>query len=126
MAFDLTMGGQFALIPAKVLYDDHIPATAKLLYGEIYRLSHANGYCYATNKDFMALLQRSENTVTDLIKALETAVEKTEYLMRYSSSTYLEVLTAEQSLLSAKTDLVQTRYDQIYSIISLYSALGGR
>ena len=73
MAFDLTMGGQFALIPAKVLYDDHIPATAKLLYGEIYRLSHANGYCYATNKDFMALLQRSENTVTDLIKALETA-----------------------------------------------------
>lgn len=73
MAFDLTMGGQFALIPAKVLYDDHIPATAKLLYGEIYRLSHANGYCYATNKDFMALLQRSENTVTDLIKALEEA-----------------------------------------------------
>ena len=73
MAFDLTMGGQFALIPAKVLYDDHIPATAKLLYGEIYRLSHANGYCYATNKDFMALLQRSENTVTDLIKALGTA-----------------------------------------------------
>lgn len=73
MAFDLTMGGQFALIPAKVLYDDHIPATAKLLYGEIYRLSHANGYCYATNKDFMALLQRSENTVTDLIKALEAA-----------------------------------------------------
>ena len=60
------------------------------------------------------------------VKALETAVEKTEYLMRYSSSTYLEVLTAEQSLLSAKTDLVQTRYDQIYSIISLYSALGGR
>lgn len=73
MAFDLTMGGQFALIPAKVLYDDHIPATAKLLYGEIYRLSHANGYCYATNKDFMALLQRSENTVTELIKALENA-----------------------------------------------------
>ena len=33
---------------------------------------------------------------------------------------------AEQSLLSAQTDLVQTRYDQIYSIISLYSALGGR
>lgn len=73
MAFDLTMGGQFALIPAKVLYDDHIPATAKLLYGEIYRLSHANGYCYATNKDFTVLLQRSENTVTDLIRALVDA-----------------------------------------------------
>ena len=59
-------------------------------------------------------------------KALEEAVEKTEYLMRYSSTTYLEVLTAEQSLLSAETDLVQDRYDLIYSVISLYHALGGR
>lgn len=58
-------------------------------------------------------------------KALEEAVEKTEYLMRYSSTTYLEVLTAEQSLLSAQTDLVQDRYDLIYSVISLYHALGG-
>lgn len=59
-------------------------------------------------------------------KALEEAVEKTEYLMRYSSTTYLEVLTAEQSLLSAQTDLVQDRYDLIYSVISLYHALGGQ
>ena len=57
---------------------------------------------------------------------MEEAVEKTEYLMRYSSTTYLEVLTAEQSLLSAQTDLVQDRYDLIYSVISLYHALGGR
>ena len=34
MAVDMTQGGQFALIPAKVLYDDQLPATAKLLYGE--------------------------------------------------------------------------------------------
>ncbi|MGM9767699.1 MAG: TolC family protein [Candidatus Cryptobacteroides sp.] len=60
------------------------------------------------------------------VKALEEAVEKTEYLMRYSSTTYLEVLTAQQSLLSAQTSLVEDQYDQIYSIISLYSALGGR
>jgi len=70
---DMTLGGQFALIPASVLYDDQIPATAKLLYGEIYRLSHANGYCYATNKDFTVLLQRSENTVSDLIRSLADA-----------------------------------------------------
>lgn len=67
---DLTMGGQFALIPAKVLYDDNLPATAKLLYGEIYRLSYANGYCYATNKDFERLLKRSSSTVSDLLKSL--------------------------------------------------------
>jgi len=67
---DMTRGGQFALIPASVLYDDQIPATAKLLYGEIYRLSHANGYCYASNRDFMNILQCSEPTVTRLIAAL--------------------------------------------------------
>jgi len=67
---DMTRGGQFALIPASVLYDDQLPATAKLLYGEIYRLSHANGYCYASNRDFMSILQCSEPTVTRLIAAL--------------------------------------------------------
>lgn len=67
---DMTRGGQFALIPASVLYNDQLPATAKLLYGEIYRLSHANGYCYASNKDFMEILRCSEPTVTRLIAAL--------------------------------------------------------
>lgn len=66
----MTQGGQFALIPAAVLYDDQIPATAKLLYGEIYRLSHANGYCYASNRDFTEILRCSEATVTRLISAL--------------------------------------------------------
>lgn len=70
MAADLTRGGQFALIPAKVLYDDQLPATAKLLYGEIFRLSHANGFCYASNRDFMAILQVSEATVSRLIGSL--------------------------------------------------------
>ena len=71
MAIDRTCGGQFALIPAKVLYDDSLPATAKLLYGEIYRLSSAVGYCYATNKDFQRILRCSEGTVTNLINALK-------------------------------------------------------
>lgn len=67
---DMTRGGQFALIPASVLYDDQLPATAKLLYGEVYRLSHANGYCYASNRDFMDILRCSEPTVTRLIAVL--------------------------------------------------------
>lgn len=59
------------------------------------------------------------------IASLGAAVEKTEILMRYTSTTYLEVLTAQQSLLSAQTDLAQDRYDMIASVISLYRALGG-
>lgn len=57
--------------------------------------------------------------------ALETAVRKTELLMQHSSTTYLDVLTAQQSLLSAQTDLAQDRYDMVAAVISLYHALGG-
>ena len=50
MAYDLTMGGLYAVIPAGVLYDDRLRPAAKLLYGEIVRLAQSSGYCYATNK----------------------------------------------------------------------------
>lgn len=83
----MTKGGQFALIPASVLYDDQLPATAKLLYGEIYRLSHANGYCYASNRDFMTILRCSEATVTRLIAALaEQGHVRLKMIRRYGSA----------------------------------------
>lgn len=59
------------------------------------------------------------------ILELETAVEKTILLMRYTSATYLEVLTAQQSLLSARLTLAQDRTAKIYGVIHLYHALGG-
>lgn len=63
-------GGQFAIIPVELLYEDSVPATAKLLYGEIYRLSNADGWCDTSNKDFCELLGCRENTVRNLLKAL--------------------------------------------------------
>ncbi len=63
-------GGQFAIIWVDLLYEDSVPASAKLLYGEIYRLSSADGWCDASNKDFCDLLGCSENTVRNLLKAL--------------------------------------------------------
>ena len=49
-------GGQFAVIWTDLLYEDSVPDSAKLLYGEIFRLSDAEGWCDASNKDFMELL----------------------------------------------------------------------
>lgn len=57
--------------------------------------------------------------------ALKEAVRKTEVLMQHSSTSYLEVLTAQQSLLSAEQTQAQDRFDEIQGIISLYHALGG-
>ena len=59
------------------------------------------------------------------IKALERAVESTELLMQYSSTTYLEVLTAQQSLLSAQLSQIADRFDEIQGVVNLYQALGG-
>ncbi|MGM9738246.1 MAG: TolC family protein [Candidatus Cryptobacteroides sp.] len=57
--------------------------------------------------------------------SLQEAVRKTELLMRYSSVNYLEVLTAQQSLLDVQRTLAQDKFDEIQGIISLYHALGG-
>ena len=59
------------------------------------------------------------------IADLEAATEKTKLLVRYSSSNYLEVLTAQQSLLDARLTLAQDRIGKIQAVISLYHALGG-
>lgn len=64
-------GGQFAIIWADLLYEDSVPATGKLLFGEIYRRSDAQGWCTASNKDFMDLLGCSESTVRNLLRSLE-------------------------------------------------------
>lgn len=59
------------------------------------------------------------------IALLQEAVRKTEILMRHSPTTYLEVLTAQQSLLAAELTEAQDRFDEIQSVILLYHALGG-
>lgn len=59
------------------------------------------------------------------VQALEQAVRATRLLMENGSSNYLEVLTAQESLLSARLTLLQNRYREIASFISLYQALGG-
>lgn len=45
--------------------------------------------------------------------------------MRHSSTNYLEVLTAQQSLLNAELIQTQDLFDKVQGIITLYHALGG-
>lgn len=72
---------------------------------------------------------RSARSKTDLrirqIKNLENAVYSTRQLMSHSEATYLEVLTAQQSLLSARLLQVSDRFEGIQGVINLYRALGG-
>ena len=59
------------------------------------------------------------------IASLQTAYDKTSLLMRHGNITYLEVLTAQQSLLNARLLQVANRTVEIQGVITLYSALGG-
>lgn len=56
---------------------------------------------------------------------LETTVNDTRLLMEHGTINYLEVLTARQSLLSARLTLVSDQYSGIQGVINLYHALGG-
>lgn len=59
------------------------------------------------------------------ISSLQSAVRSSELLMKYSSQNYLEVLTAEQTLLQAKLSVASNQFDEIQGVINLYHALGG-
>lgn len=59
------------------------------------------------------------------IQSLEKALESTSLLMEHGTTTYLEELTARQSLLSAQLSQTANRFTEIQSVINLYQALGG-
>ncbi len=59
------------------------------------------------------------------IVSLEKALESTSLLMEHGNTTYLEVLTAQQTLLSAQLTQVANRFAEIQGMINLYQALGG-
>lgn len=59
------------------------------------------------------------------IKSLEKSVQITKDLLTYSTPTYLEVLTAQQSLLSARLSEVSDNFQRMQAVVNLYHALGG-
>lgn len=59
------------------------------------------------------------------VENLEKSVEYTNDLLLYSTGTYLEVLTAQQSLLSAQVSALNTELTRTQAIINLYQSMGG-
>lgn len=60
-----------------------------------------------------------------LIMNLQAAVWNTNLLMKHGLTNYLEVLTAQQTLLQAELAQSSDKYAEIQSVIYLYHALGG-
>lgn len=73
---------------------------------------------WQTSRDKSLLLDKQ-------VVSLQKAVESTSLLMEHGTTTYLEVLTAKQNLLSAQLTQTANRFSEIQSVITLYCALGG-
>ena len=65
------------------------------------------------------------NSRTMQVNSSRKAAEDTKELFNLGTSTYLEVLTAQQSYLSAQLSEVSDTFDQMQAVINLYQALGG-
>ena len=63
--------------------------------------------------------------IADQVDNLEKSVDYTSQLFAAGSATYLEVLTAQSSLLTAQMSQLNCRLAHTKSIISLYQSLGG-
>ncbi len=59
------------------------------------------------------------------VDALTRAKEATSLKMQYGSTTYLEVLTAQNSLLTAQLTRIANQMAELQSVVTLYHALGG-
>lgn len=78
--------------------------------------------------DALSLYQSANQKLEQRIQQinfLEKSVEYTQELLSLSTSTYLEVLTAQQSLLSAQLSGVADKFQQMQAVVNLYHALGG-
>ncbi len=60
----------WAVLPAKVRYDEELRPNAKLLYAEITALADVKGYCWASNDYLATLYGLSKKTISDLIGTL--------------------------------------------------------
>ncbi len=78
--------------------------------------------------DAMTICQKSDEKVKLLdkqIENLEKSVEYTQELLTLGTSTYLEVLTAQQNLLAAQMSQLACEHTKTQAVINLYQSLGG-
>ena len=59
------------IIPSQISNDIELSSTAKLLTGEIFRLSTKEGYCFASNKYLADLMNIHETTSSKIISELK-------------------------------------------------------
>ncbi len=73
----------------------------------------------------MTKAEESAKMLEKQVEKMGKAVEYNKDLMQYGTTTYLEILTAQQSLLNSQISLISTELTENQAAINLYQALGG-
>ena len=136
--------GSAIINPGKLLASAIGSLTQPLFYrgANIARLKQAKAQEEQSKIQFQTTLLKAGNEVSNAlyqyqmtsekaisreiqVNSARKAAEDTKELFNLGTSTYLEVLSAEQSYLSAQTSEVSDTFDRMQAVISLYQALGG-
>ena len=136
--------GAMIINPGKLLASAIGSLTQPLFYrgANIARLKQAKAQEEQSKIQFQTTLLKAGNEVSNAlyqyqmtsekaisreiqVNSARKAAEDTKELFNLGTSTYLEVLSAEQSYLSAQISEVSDTFDRMQAVISLYQALGG-
>lgn len=78
--------------------------------------------------DALKIAEKAEEKLEHQLAELEarqTALEYSEELLNYGRANYLEVLVAQDQVLSTELGMIDTAMNRISAVVSLYKALGG-
>ena len=104
----------YAIIPAKVRYDNNLRANEKLLYGEITTLSNKSGECWASNNYFADLYDVTPQAISKWISDLEEQGYISTTLVYNKDTKEVEKRIIRLSEVSTYIDRVSTNVDGGY------------
>uniref|UniRef100_UPI0013D5FE30 TolC family protein n=1 Tax=Pseudomonas viridiflava TaxID=33069 RepID=UPI0013D5FE30 len=91
-----------------------------------YEKTILNGYIEVANEmSNINNLQKSYDLKSQQVKALKESIEISNALFRSSRADYFEVLMTQRDALQARLELIETKKQQLNSVVNIYHSLGG-
>ncbi len=115
------------LINKKAIRADYLSANARQLQAIYnYQRTVLNAFTEVVNS--MAKVENYRRSVAikrEQVRALDTSVSVATDLFKNARAEYVDVLFSQRDLLEARTDLIETKQQQLSAIVNAYQALGG-
>jgi multidrug efflux system outer membrane protein len=91
-----------------------------------YEKTILNAYIEVANKlSAIENLKKSYDLKVEQVKSLNESIDISNKLFQSARADYMEVLLTQRDALNAKTELVETRKNQLLTRVGIYKALGG-